>query len=159
MKKVLLLLTVSLLLPIASVFSQDHGGNEYVLQQRGDTLVVKDDIDYGAPNTLYSIMNADSLAPAGRVYLLHNKGIYSLINNPTSSAKQKTIIMGETQTSLKVNKGDAPPVLQGAVWQGGSTTGGINSGYDLLVKNCDVEIGNSAGGIGWGFFGFAGASR
>jgi hypothetical protein len=156
MKKVLLLLTVSLLLPIASVFSQDHGGNEYVLQQRGDTLVVKDDIDYGAPNTLYSIMNADSLAPAGRVYLLHNKGIYSLINNPTSSAKQKTIIMGETQTSLKVNKGDAPPVLQGAVWQGGSTTGGINSGYDLLVKNCDVEIGNSAGYEGWSFFGLSG---
>ena len=155
MKKVLLLFTVSLLLPIVSVFSQTL--SDYVLQTRGDTLVVKDDNDYGAPNTLYSLMQADTVnVPAGRVYLLHNKGIYSLINNPTSSAKQKTIIMGETQTSLKVNKGDAPPVLQGAVWAGGTSTGGINSGYDLIVKNCDVEIGNSAGGEGWAFFGLSG---
>jgi len=156
MKKLHVLFTLSLLIPIASVLSQDIGMNPYVLQQRGDTLVVKDDIDYGAPNTLYSLMNADSMAPAGRVYLLHNKGIYSLIDNITSSAKQKTIIMGETQTSLKLNKGDAPPVLRGAVWQGGSSTGGINSGYDLLVKNCDVEIGNSAGGEGWEFFNLSG---
>jgi len=102
-------------------------------------------------------MKADTVnVPAGRVYLLHNKGIYSIINNPTSSAKQKTIVMGETQTSLKLNQGDPPPILQGAVWQGGTTTGGINSGYDLIVKNCDVEIGNSAGGEGWSFFGLSG---
>ncbi len=154
MKKHLLFFAIILLIPVTSVYTQTL--MDYVLETRGDTLVVKDDIDYGAPNTLYLLMKADTNAPAGRVYLLHNKGIYSLVNNPTSSAKQKTIIMGETQSSLKVNKGDRPPILRGAYGIGFNTTGGINSGYDLLVKNCDIEIANSAGSEGWVFFGLAG---
>ena len=153
MRKLLLLLTVCALIPLTSILAQI---DDYVLEHRGDTLVVKDDYDYNGQNTLYSLMNADVNAPADRVYLLHNGGIYSLVNTPTSSSTQRTIIMGETQTSLKVNKGDPPPILQGAVYQGGSSTGSVNSGYDLLVKNVDVEIGNSAGGEGWAFFGFAG---
>jgi hypothetical protein len=131
MKRIILLFGIFLLFvsPILAQTLQD-----YVLETRGDTLVVKDDNDYGAPNTLYSLMNADSSAPADRVYLLHNGGIYSLVNNPTSSAKHKTIIMGETQTSLKVSgTATAPPILQGSTYQGGNTTGGINSGGDLLV--------------------------
>lgn len=157
MKRIILLFGIFLLFvsPILAQTLQD-----YVLETRGDTLVVKDDNDYGAPNTLYSLMNADSSAPADRVYLLHNGGIYSLVNNPTSSATHKTIIMGETQTSLKVSgTATAPPILQGSTFQGGNTTGGINSGGDLLVKNVDVEIGNSAGSEGWAFFGFSGPSE
>jgi hypothetical protein len=131
-----------------------------VLETRGDTLVVKDDNDYGAPNTLYLLMRADTVnVPPGRVYMLHNGGVYSLVNNPTSSAKQKTIIMGETQTSLKTSKGDRPPILQGAAYVGGLSTGSINSGSDLLVKNCNIEIGNAAGGEGWGFFGLSGPDK
>jgi len=155
MSKFLRVFGMFLVLFLPSVFAQTL--QDYVLKQSGDTLVVKDDNDYGSPNTLYSLMNADTVnVPADRVYELHNGGIYSLINSPTSTSKQKTIVMGETQTSLKVNQGAAPPILQGAVYSGGSSTGGINSGFDLLVKNCDVEIGNSAGGEGWSFFGASG---
>jgi len=141
---------------MTSAFAQDM---TYVLKQGHDTLWVKDDVDYGAQNTLYSLMVSDSMSPADRVYVLHNLGIYSIINNPTGSATHRTVIMGESDSLIKTRTGDAPPILQGAIVQGGNTTGGINSGGDLLVKNCDVEIGNSAGGEGWGFFGFSGASE
>jgi hypothetical protein len=154
MKSAILLFTMLLLL-VSSAFAQDM---TFVLKQSGDSLWVKDDADFSGQNTLYSLMNSDSLAPASRVYVLHNGGVYSIVNNSTGSANHQTIIMGETNTSLKTSTGGAPPVLQGAVYPGGSSTGGMNSGGDLLVKNCDIEIGNSAGGIGWGFFGFAGAS-
>jgi hypothetical protein len=154
MKSMILLFSMMLLL-VLSGFAQDM---TFVLKQSGDSLWVKDDADFNGQNTLYSLMNSDSLAPATRVYVLRNGGVYSIVNNPTGSATHRTIIMGETQTSLKNNAGNPPPILQGAVYQGGSSTGGINSGGDLLVANCNVEIGNSAGGIGWGFFGFAGAS-
>jgi len=160
MRKLLLLFTVCglLLLPLTKVLSQSL--EDYVLEHRGDTLVVKDDIDFNGQNTLTECMNADTLdVPAGRVYMLHNLGYYSLVNNPTSSATQKTIIMGESNQSLKTNKdvNQGPPVVAGAVYEGGTSTGGISSGSDLLVKNISVQIANSAGGEGWAFFGFGGA--
>ncbi len=155
MKKLLLLFTVSLLMPMASVFSQTL--SDYVLQTRGDTLVVKDDIAYGGTNTLYSLMASDSEAPATRVYELTNGGIYSLVNNPVTSSTYRTIIMGPTQTSLKVSKGAAPPILSGSYATGVNTDGGTNVGKDLLVKNIDLEMGNSAGnGGGWAWFDFNG---
>jgi len=155
MRRKLLLFSMFFLLLLTSVFAQTL--QDYVKETRGDTLVVKDDFDYGAPDALSLLMNADTNPPAGRVYMLHNNGYYSIVNNPTSSATQKTIIMGESNQSVKTRKdAGAPPILAGAVYEGGTTTGGINSGYDLLVKNANVAIGNSAGGIGWGFFGLAG---
>jgi len=158
MSKFVLVFGMFILLFLPSVFAQTL--QDYVLETRGDTLVVKDDNDYSGQNTLNSILNADTLnVPAGRVYLLHNKGVYSLVNSPTTSNSRKVIIMGETQTSLKVSKGDAPPILQGAVYDGGSSTGGITSGFDLLFKNIDVEIGNSAGGEGWAFYGTSSSAR
>jgi hypothetical protein len=150
MKNAILLFSM-LFLIVSLGFAQNAA---YVLKTSGDTLWVKDDADYNGVNTLYSLMNSDSLSPASRVYILHNGGIYSLVNNPVSSGKHKSIVMGETRTSLKLSTGNPPPILQGAVYQGGSSTGGMNvapSG-NLLVANCDVEIGNSAGGEGWGFF-------
>ncbi len=147
----------SMLLLASSAFAQDA---QYVLQTKGDTLVVKDDADFSGQNTLYLLMVSDSMAPATRVYQLHNGGVYSLVNTPTSSTTKRVVIAGESNTSVKTNKSTVyPPILQGAVWQGGSSTGGLNSGYDLLVKNCMVEIGNSAGGEGWGFFGGNASSR
>lgn len=158
MRKLLLLFTAFALLPLTSVLSQTM--MDYVLEQKGDTLVVKDDYDYGAPDVLTQLMTADSSAPAGRVYELHNGGTYSLVTVPTSSETQKTIIMGENQELLKTSKVVAsPPAVSGAVYQGGTSTGGMNSGNDLLVKNIDIAIGNSAGGLGWAWFGFSGTGK
>ena len=155
MRRIFLLFGTVVLLQLSVVFAQTI--DDYVLEHRGDTLVVKDDNDFGAPDALSLLMNADSTAPAGRVYVLKNFGYYSIVNNPTSSSTKKVVVMGESNESVKTRKdAAAPPILCGAVYEGGTTTGGINSGFDLLVKNANVSIGNSAGGIGWGFFGLAG---
>ena len=152
MKSVILLFGM-LLLGVSSVFGQDM---QYVHSQSGDTLVVKDDIEFGNYNTLYLLMKSDSLAPATRVYMLKAAGTYSCANNPVSSSTHKTIIMGPQQN---IKKGAIfPPVVCGAYASGGvNTTGGVNSNFDLLVKNINFSIGNTNGGSGgWAFFNFGG---
>jgi hypothetical protein len=151
MSKFVLTFGMFILLFLPSVFAQNL---DYVLETRGDTLVVKDDNDFGANNTLYNLYKSDTLnVPAGRVYLLHNAGIYTFISNITTSNSRKTIIMGETQTSLKLNKGDFPPILQGGVSGSDSYTFYIESASDLLLKNVDVEIASTSGSLGWTGFG------
>ncbi|MGD8779039.1 MAG: T9SS type A sorting domain-containing protein [Ignavibacteria bacterium] len=160
MRKLFLLLTVVVLLPLSSVFSQTL--EDVVSETRGDTLVIKTDFDYsdeGGVNTLYIAINADTLdVPDGRVYMLKTNGSYSLANNPTTSSTKKIVIMGENNQSVKTidDVNTAPPVISGAYNDDVNTTGGIVSGYDLLVKNCNIAIGNSAGSIGWSFFSFSG---
>ena len=90
MKSATLLFSMLLLL-VSSAFAQDM---QYVSSQRGDTLVVKDDFEFGHTNTLYLLMASDSMAPASRVYELQSGGVYSCANNPVTSSKYRTIIMG-----------------------------------------------------------------
>jgi len=154
MKSVKLLFSVIFLL-VSSAFAQDM---QYVSSQSGDTLVVKDDIEFGSTNTLTLLMASDSLAPAGRVYMLKNNGIYSCDQSPVTSSDHRTIIMGPTQTSLKLSQGEAPPVISGTNTTDVTSYGGMTINKDLLIKNIDLEIGNSAGNNGgWAFFGFGGA--
>ena len=80
-----------------SAFSQDM---QYVSEKRGDTLWVKDDVEFEYGGAQNYLMRTDTLAPAGRVYVLKNGGIYSLMNNPVSSPKHRTIIMGESESSV-----------------------------------------------------------
>ncbi len=151
MKSVILLFSMLLLL-VSSAFAQDM---QYVHSQSGDTLVVKDDIEFGGTNTLRNLMQSDSLAPATRVYMLQAGGIYSCVNNPATSSKYRTIIMGPTQ-NIKTGT-IAPPIISGSYATGVSTYGGMNVNKDLLIKNIDLEIGNSAGNNGgWAFFNFGG---
>jgi hypothetical protein len=156
MKSTLLLFSMVLFI-VSSVLAQGYDP-QYVSSTSGDTLVVKDDNEFNGTNTLYLLMQSDSLAPASRVYMLQNFGLYSCANNPVTSSDHRTIIMGPTQTSLKVNKGDAPPIISGDATAASPTYGGMNIGKDLLIKNVDLEIGNTAGnGGGWAYFNFNGA--
>jgi hypothetical protein len=156
MKSTLLLFSMVLFI-VSSVLAQGYDP-QYVSSTSGDTLIVKDDNEFGGTNTLYLLMQSDSLAPAGRVYMLQNFGLYSCANNPVTSNTFRTIIMGPTQTSLKVNKGDAPPIISGDATAANPTYGGMNVAKDLLIKNVDLEIGNTAGnGGGWAYFNFNGA--
>ncbi len=66
MKSVILLFSMLLLL-VLPAFAQNM---TYVSKQSGDTLFVKDDIEFGGTNTLRNLMQSDSLAPATRVYFL-----------------------------------------------------------------------------------------
>ncbi len=153
MKSILLLFTMVVLL-ISSALGQSYDP-QYVSAQSGDTLFVKDDNDFGGSSTLALLMRSDSLAPATRVYFLKAGGMYTLMNNPSSSSKHKTIIMGPEQN---IKKGTMqPPIITGAYATGINVTGGMNCNKDLLVKNIDLEIGNAGGGSGgWAFFGFSG---
>ena len=144
------LLFVIIFLPVWLAFAQDM---QYVSKKSGDSLWVKDDIEFSGINTLSLLMATDSLAPAGRVYVLKDGGIYSLENNPVTSTEHRTIIMGESDESVKTRQGVAPPIISGAVFEGGTSNGGMNIAKDLLVKNIDLEIGNATGNTGgWTFF-------
>jgi len=77
MKRLLSLFSLFFLLLLPSVFAQSAIA-KYVLATKGDTLVVKDETDYNAPDALTQLLNADTInVPAGRVYQLHKNGYYS----------------------------------------------------------------------------------
>jgi hypothetical protein len=131
---------------------------QYVSSTNGDTLFVKDDGDFGSGNTLTLLMRSDSLAPEGRVYFLKASGTYSCANNPASSKNYKTVIMGPEQ-NIKTGT-ILPPVVSGMYTTDVNSNGGMNCNKELLVKNIDLEIGNSNGnGGGWAFFNFSGADQ
>jgi hypothetical protein len=155
MKSIILLLSMIVLF-MSLAFGQSYDP-QYVHSRSGDTLVVKDDVEYGGSNTLYLLMQSDSLAPANRVYELKNGAIYSLASNPQSSKYHRTIIRGQTETSLKTSTGAAPPIITGAIGTAIAVYGGMIINKDLLVKNVDLEMGNLAGNnAGWAWFGFSG---
>lgn len=154
MKKLLSLFSLFFVLLLPSVFAQTL--NDYITATKGDTLVVKDDYDYGAPDALTQLLAADTTnVPAGRVYQLHSYGYYSVINRPTSSSKVRAIIAGESNASIKNNQSATMlPIITGAVYEGGPSKGGLTSGYDLLVKNADLVSGSSISSTGdWTYFG------
>jgi hypothetical protein len=150
MKKALLISTVSLLLPMASVFSQTL--SDYVKQVKGDTLVIKTYDDMGGkPDALYYTLLLDtSNVPAGRVYELQAGGWYPLYNNPSTSAKHSTVIVGSDPTMVVNNKNaaSAPPLISG--YAGSFTnTGYISANRDLTIKNCALVPGANDGSLGW----------
>ena len=155
MKRILSLFSLLFLLVLPSVFAQNIA--QYITGTKGDTLVVKDEGEYGAPDAITLLMGADTLnVPAGRVYQLHKNGYYSVGNTrPTSSSKVKAIVAGDNNALIKNNQStDAIPILTGEVFEGTSTKGGINSGLDLLVKNVNCNSGNATANQGdWTFFG------
>jgi len=152
MKKMMLLFSMVVLFQLTTM-AQAY--LPYISEERGDTLVVLDEIGYGDANSLTLCMASDTIdVPAGRVYLLENYGFYPLTSNPTSDATQKIIIMGESNESIKLRKDAAfPPIVCGFVWEGGNSIGNLRSGNDLLVKNIACNAGNSAGNLGWTMFG------
>ncbi len=151
MKSMIILFSMLLLASLA--FAQDM---QYVSSTNGDTLFVKDDVDFSGGNTLPNLMTSDSLAPATRVYFLKAGGTYSCADNPQSSTNYKTIIMGPEQ-NIKTGT-ILPPVVSGMYTTDVNSNGGMNCNKDLLVKNIDLCIGNSQGnGGGWAFFNFGGS--
>jgi hypothetical protein len=127
---------------------------DYVEEQRGDTLVIKDYWGMNeVQNSLYQAITLDTLnVPAGRVYLLPVNGYYPLVNSPT--ILRNTVIVGEDNTILVNNDdaGSAPPLICGAAWEGGANTGAIFFPFDLTVKNCNIIPASAKADLGWNFF-------
>jgi hypothetical protein len=154
MKRILSLFSLLFLLLLPSVFAQTL--TQYILATKGDTLVVKDDLDNNnVPDVLTQLMAADTTnVPAGRVYQLHAGGYYSVLSSPTSSSKVRAIVAGDNKALIKNSQAtNAIPIVTGAVYEGSSTKGGLKSGYDLLVKNINCNSGNASASTGdWTFF-------
>jgi hypothetical protein len=154
MKNMLLFVVLFVLLQITPVFSQVL--SDYVLETRGDTLVVKTQDDMlGEVNALYQVITMDTVdVPAGRVYMLQAGGIYPLQNNPTGYANRTTRIIGSDATPLVNNKSalSALPLVCGNV---GTTVNlaGLGSAGDLIVKNTALTPAANDGTQNWLFTG------
>ena len=162
MKKILLPFLLLVLISTSTIYAQTL--MDYVLQVKGDTLVIKDFLDMGSKsNSLTNALNLDTgNVPAGRVYMLRANGYYPLATNITTSTQRPTVIVGEDATRLVNNKNaaSAPPVICGATIEGqGSNTGQLYFSNDLTIKNCSIIPGASDGTLGWQFFGCSSPNR
>ena len=159
MKKGLLLSVVLGLLLTTAVFAQNNL-LDFVSEQKGDTLVIKDYIDMepDAAGSLKSAIDADSVGvPAGRVYELKAGGYYPLSSNVTTPATRPVVIVGADNTRLVNNDevASAPPLICGF----GSNTGGMNFQNDLTIKNCNIIQAANRTTLGWAFFGAAASDK
>jgi hypothetical protein len=156
MKRILLPFLVLVLIATPTLFAQTL--MDYVLEVRGDTLVIKDFNDMTQQsNSLTNALALDTASvPAGRVYMLKVNGYYPLATNPTTSSLRPTVIVGADATRLVNNKNasSAPPLICGATIEGGSSNSGqINFANDLTIKNCNLMPAASDGTLGWQLFG------
>jgi hypothetical protein len=152
MKKTLLLIALVVLISTSTMYGQTL--SDYVKQVKGDTLVIKTYDDMGGkPDALYYTLLLDtSNVPAGRVYELQAGGWYPLYNNPSTSAKHSTVIIGSDPTMVVNNKNaaSAPPLISGYAVSGRATnTGYITAGGDLTIKNCTLTPGANDLSLGW----------
>ena len=133
MKSVKLLFTIIFLL-VSSGFAQDIGRIIMSRAQSGDTLVVKDDVEFGGSNVLYLLMASDSMAPASRVYMLKDGGIYSLVNNPVTSSTHRTVIMGQSDEFCENKTRRCTADYLWCDWDSRYISGGINIAKTCLLK-------------------------
>jgi hypothetical protein len=154
MKNVMLPIGLLVLLAVSPVLSQTF--MDHVKAVKGDTLVVKNQVDEsGAANALYIVLNGDSASvPAGRVYELQANGVYPLQNNPNMWANRTTVIVGSDPTPLvkNTNATSAPPLVTGFV---GTTTNmaGFGGQGNLIAKNIALTPCASDGSENWAFHG------
>jgi len=148
MKKVLLLLTVSSLLPMASVFSQTL--SDYVKQVKRRHSCHKNVWWHGGkPDALYYTLLLDtSNVPAGRVYELQAGGWYPcwIIHRVPQSIP--TVIVGSDPTMVLNNRMQHRlPIDFGYA---GSLT---NTGYISANRDLTIRIGSCSGAndgpLGW----------
>lgn len=152
MKKLLIPFLLLVLISTSTMYAQTL--MDYVLQVKGDTLVIKDFQDMSQKsNSLTNALNSDTInVPAGRVYMLRANGYYPLATNITTTTKRPTVIVGEDGTRLVNNKNanSAPPVICGSTIEGaGSNTGKITFSNDMTMKNVSLMPAASDGTLGW----------
>ncbi len=141
--KRLMFVTLAMVCVWGVLFSQTSPIADYVVEFRGDTAVVKEDM-------LYEAISYDTLDNHANVYLLQANKLYQLGSNPTTKAGRHTIIAGEINTQLYQNTD--PNTLLPIICGSGGNTGGINWGGDLTVKNASILPVSAAGNLGWVFF-------
>ena len=165
MKKAFLLFTMmTILIPFKSALSQIIGniGDDYILQVKGDTLVIKDYFDMGnEPNSLYKVMSLDTTnVPEGRVYELKANGYYPNWQVPISPKNHRTVIVGEDPRILMNNKdaSSSPPLICAIPMNFDPDSYGMKVNGDLTIKNCFLSTANIANNVGCLFAGICDSS-
>ena len=158
MKWLFILVAAFLFVALPPIHSQTLSGfDTFIKEINGDTLVIKTlDEMGGEPNALYRVLMGDSVGvPSGRVYELQAGGVYPLLNNPETRLNRTTIIVGSDTTPVVHNR-DAnkmPPLIVGYGAPAGTNTAGINTGGNLIIRNCALEPVAFDGSAGWMFTG------
>ncbi|MDZ7336782.1 MAG: carbohydrate binding domain-containing protein [candidate division KSB1 bacterium] len=147
MRKILQAFVVISLVFVPALFAQTL--DDYTLEVRGDTLVIKDFIDMGnKPSSINQVFALDTAPPAGRVYELKANGYYPMASNPQTPARP-VVIVGAIKEKVVKATGDALPIICG--YSGNS--GAITFTDNLTVKNCAVYQIAADGTLGWAFWG------
>lgn len=146
MRIILLTMTI-ILVALSPIFAQTL--DDYILETKGDTLVLKDFIDLGEPSTLNQVFALDDAPPAGRVYELKVNGYYPMATNPQTPARPVTIVGAVNEPLVKAPAETALPIICGYTESGG----GLTFSDDLTVKNCAAYMRAPDGTLGWAFFG------
>jgi len=149
MRRILLAMMLISFVSVSAVLSQTL--EDYILETRGDTLVIKDFIDMeNEASTINQVFALDESAPEGRVYELKTNGYYPLASNPQTPARPVTIAgADDTRLVTNDNPASAPPIISGYSGNAGAMT----FSDDLTVKNCAVYQVAADGTLGWAFFG------
>lgn len=158
------------LLTLGVVALMAYGANaqdplsDYVLETRGDTLVIADFFDAGGvPSTLGAVIAADTNAPDGRVYMLHagsngsldsgNIALY-LLDAAIGAQGRPLTIVGEN-CGLMVQGDDPncrPPTISGYTDASGTGVNpSISVDQDLTLKNLHFTSASTEGQAGWSF--------
>jgi len=153
MKKLILPFALTIVISIHTVLPQTLG--DYISEEKGDTLVIKDYYDMGnKPNSLYWALILDTVnVPAGRVYELRVNGYYPSEYTLNSSANHPVIISGPHYNNSVYNtdSDSLPPLICNELALVITHPPGINAKGDLTVKNCMLTTANAAGSLGWKF--------
>ena len=146
-------MVVTILISSKSILSQTL--SDYISEEKGDTLVIKDYYDMGnKPNSLYWALVLDTVnVPAGRVYELRANGYYPSEYTPTSSANHPVIITGPHYNNSVYNtdSDSLPPLICNEFALVITHPPGIIAKGDLTIKNCMLTTANAAGDLGWAF--------
>ena len=152
-----------LLMLVILVFgvSQANAQSEYILETRGDTLVVANffDADFAA-NTLGTVIQNDADAPEGRVYLLKsgangdlesaNMSLHLQTGAIPATGRHLTIV-GEF-CGLMVQGDDEtcrPPTVSGYVPEGGGGVLTVQADGGLTLKNLHITSAHNDGAANW----------
>jgi hypothetical protein len=156
MKKTILLIFLFLLCAMHINYAQTF--QDYILEMRGDTAVVKDffDMEPDGPNSIINAIANDTEAPEGRVYMFKTNGLYLISQQMVSPANRPIRIVGEDYTPL-VNRDNGsifPPIFAGTADEGQAARNG-----DMILYNNDVSLKNliampaaTDASQGWTFF-------
>ncbi len=144
-----------MLVLVSSMAVNAQSFDDYILETRGDTVVVKDLTDMaGVADALFNAIELDNNAPAGRVYEMKRGGLYWVTKDLVTPADRAITIAGAG--NIPMATGDdplGPPILSGTTDEGGEANNGdiIQFQNDVTLKNGIFMPAATDGSIGWTF--------